>query len=866
MSKVHLVTFMLASAVFGSGSVFAAKISDVRGTVHNLSHPLNTIDYIPVGGSLPIRTVMATSTQPGFCVFCHTAHNSSPSTPPLWNKVFSVVAYTTYTSSSMDALSDQGITELAQPGDSSKMCLSCHDGTLAVGTVAVFNGRQNQLIELSGTTVEGAMPASASSIDGGATTGYTRRLGADLRNDHPISVNYTASLASRDGELRAVDSNQRSNFDSGATIGPRADLAKHKLPLYGVAGSAQIQCPTCHDPHIRDDNPAVGNQKFLRLNRFQEAQPAASFNEANDIICLACHEKGGDSWAYSAHANSLVGLQTYLAVPGETLREFPANLPVWKASCLNCHDTHTVEGARRLLREGTDSFSTANTPKAGGNPAIEETCFQCHTTTVSSVITYSNLNYSVPDIRSDYDLAIHMPIKSSDQAANSEVHDIGGNFDDAVLLEGGVNCTAWDNKCGADFVEKRLNLGAGNLFNRHAECSDCHNPHRVVKFRDFRGNPPGILMGTPDAAGTHGHDEFGNIHTNIASGVLRGITGVEPMYSGASFQEIPAGFTVKRGDPGSSTGESVDDPYVTREYQVCLKCHSNYGYADNNVYPIGNRPSLTNSGGGTLSGINELTQFTNQAKEFQAPWTHKGEPLTTSDSGASAAYSANNHRSWHPVMDNTGRTPAIRGGLDPNTFLSPWNKVGAVGTQTMYCSDCHGSATGLTTVEPAGGDNGNSWGPHGSSNNFLLKGVWDQNVGSASADALCFRCHDYNQYANPDTLPTDKKISGFSGLASAAAPDNDTNLHVQHASKMKLTVLPMRCSQCHEAVSHGWKNKALLVNLNDVGPEAGQSVGTIILAAALPYSMQPYYLSAWLKVNSFAKSGEWKKADCSGCH
>jgi hypothetical protein len=42
---------------------------------------------------------------------------------------------------------------------------------------------------------------------------------------------------------------------------------------------------------------------------------------------------------------------------------------VWKASCLNCHDTHTVQGARRLLREGTDSTAV---PKTGGNPALEQ--------------------------------------------------------------------------------------------------------------------------------------------------------------------------------------------------------------------------------------------------------------------------------------------------------------------------------------------------------------------------------------------------------------------------------------------------------------------------------------------------------------
>jgi len=63
-----------------------------------------------------------------------------------------------------------------------------------------------------------------------------------------------------------------------------------------------MECITCHDPHIRSTEGE--NIKFLRVNRFQKAQPAegAAFDKANDIICLACHQKEG--WALSAHANS----------------------------------------------------------------------------------------------------------------------------------------------------------------------------------------------------------------------------------------------------------------------------------------------------------------------------------------------------------------------------------------------------------------------------------------------------------------------------------------------------------------------------------------------------------------------------------
>jgi Doubled CXXCH motif (Paired_CXXCH_1) len=815
-----------AAAVWLAVPAAAQRISDVKGTRHNLS----------VDGAFGTHAAPGATTE--VCVFCHTPHGATqadlggaPLRSPLWNRrVPAGSTYTPYTSSSLDA---QAILDglNAQPGGSSKLCLSCHDGTLAIGNVNVLNGNANVSIPMTGTGTGGTMPAGA-----GLASGFTRNLGTDLSNDHPISLTFNSALAARDGELRPVDAAQRWPAGSGTVLGLRASGFKPLLPLEptGNAGAGQVQCATCHDPHIRELDASKGNQKFLRAQRFQEVPPTAAHDAANDTICLSCHDKnqGAGSWAVSAHARPDVADETFRDAAA-TLREFPTGLPVWKAGCLSCHDTHAVQGSRRLTREGTDAPSVAGAPRQGGNPALENTCYQCHTNGAASAL---NSVAQVPNLEAEFAQAIRMPITTADQGgATEEVHDIGGSFSD-----GANNCTGPTNKCGADFIESKEKLAQ-----RHAECTDCHNPHRVVKFRLFTGGAAG-LAGAPDPAGTHRHDDTA-AHSNLASGVLRGTWGVEPVYGSTSFQSLPSGYVTKRGDPGANADTSVTAPYVTREYQICLKCHSDNGYADNNVYPLGNRPALGRSGG-TPPGTNNLTVYTNQAKEFQAPLTHRGD-ATAPNSGAGSLFTSGNHRSWHPVMAPTGRSAP-----SASAFRAPWGN--GIGTQTMYCSDCHGSNTPEGTVVPAGGEDGTPWGPHGSNNNFLLKGQWNSTVGAndrgdsgPNPNGLCFKCHNPNTYAN-------RNGSGATGFFNG----DRGNLHAYHTDKIE----SIRCNWCHVAVPHGWKNKALLVNLNDVGPEAGRAGNEEwrMNASGQAFNQEPYYLNAKLKVRTFANSGNWVDSNC----
>lgn len=877
----------------------AVIVSNVQATKHNLSAAVSGT------GVVPVRTVKATS-ESQVCVFCHTPHGANQSlSSPLWNRSLSTATYTPYTSSSMEATA-------TQPTGDSKLCLSCHDGTMAIGTVGVLNGKAVP-IAMSGTGTGGVMPSGT-----GATTGFTRNIGINLSNDHPISFPYNTALggtAGTDGELRSPPV-----IVSGITVvGNMSSNSKPTFPLQ----NDQLQCTTCHDPHLSDTNTFNSPLKFLRGNRLQRVQPLGGlFVPDNDIMCLACHEKAGDAWSYSAHSNELVADETYLNSAAD-IREFARGTAVWQASCLNCHDTHSVEGSRRLVREGTTAI---NIPKSGGNSAIEQSCYQCHTMngTITSILEPVSPPNKTPDIQTDFALTYHMPI-----SLQPETHDIGGNFDDST--RGGPRCNTAGSQCGKDFVESQALLGkisaGGFLSNRHTECTDCHNPHRASKNRLFSDRAV-----TPAPAGTHKHNIVaGDVvpHNNLASGSLRGTFGVEPIYISAEFGSNPTNFDVKRGDVGTSISTIVTSTYVTREYQVCLKCHSNYSYDNNLPPPL----PLISQTGGTLAGVNGMTYYHDNAMEFQAPVLHQGEPFSTIDSGADPTfYSANNHRSWHPVMDKTGRTAVVRPGADRLLWRAPWNGSNAdggvaivpdaVGNQTMHCGDCHGSLTNLGDgANPVGGEDGAPWGPHGSSVEFMLKGSWrtdSPNTHTLGSNNLCFRCHEETQYASPiaasGVATVTTRSSGFSGTNNLLQPV--PNLHQSHAyftTQGGTTIAPSwpatangtyRCTMCHTGTAHGWKNKAFLTNLNDLGPEIlalGGETTTAINASGIPitttlaagapvpkgtkapavsvtsggYSNGPYYRGSLLTIvnngvtaNGFKAPGTWVQADCatSGCH
>ncbi len=167
------------------------------------------------------------------CKPCHTPHNTKPLPAPLWNHEMSIATYTMYDSPTMDA------DVSSQPSGISKICLSCHDGTVA--------------LENYGDITSGTIYLFGENL-----------IGTDLRNDHPISFVYDDSLAIKDGELYDPSTKLSGLVGSSGTI--------HDDMLF----QGKMECSSCHDVH--NTRAAPGTKLLVKDN-------------SGSSLCLTCHDK-----------------------------------------------------------------------------------------------------------------------------------------------------------------------------------------------------------------------------------------------------------------------------------------------------------------------------------------------------------------------------------------------------------------------------------------------------------------------------------------------------------------------------------------------------------------------------------------------
>ena len=335
------------------GAVSGLAQSRIADTPHNLS----------AGGPGLVRA----TTEQQICIFCHTPHNAS-SVQPLWNRNAPVAAYTVYASTSLQA-------KPGQPTGTSKLCLSCHDGTIALGTVV----SRTQPI---------AMARGMTTLQPGKSN-----LGTDLSDDHPISFRYDVALTGKNRKLRSP---------MGLPPGVRLD------------GNQELQCTTCHDAHSNTWG------KFLVMDNSQSQLCGACHNQGNTSIashtdCKSCHQSHtapSGPWLLTKQTVSTTCISCHGGQPGPTagkniaadMRKLSKHDTNSAASltdhvpnnvgCSDCHEGHTMSSGTVLAPGIQPTLGRINGVSAAGAPVLRaqyeyEVCFKCHADNATSVTMVS---------------------------------------------------------------------------------------------------------------------------------------------------------------------------------------------------------------------------------------------------------------------------------------------------------------------------------------------------------------------------------------------------------------------------------------------------------------------------------------------
>ena len=171
--KKNIIIAVAVLAGVGLSAVSHTNAATITGSKHDLSGS--------TGGEI--------------CVACHTPHNANTTVTdaPLWNHTMTTATYEVYASPTFNGT-------ISQPTGVSKLCLSCHDGTIA--------------------------PDAFTGHTGVTSIAAAGNLGTNLKKSHPISFTYDAALATADGELT----------DPGT------------LPA-GWINNSKFECSSCHDVH-----------------------------------------------------------------------------------------------------------------------------------------------------------------------------------------------------------------------------------------------------------------------------------------------------------------------------------------------------------------------------------------------------------------------------------------------------------------------------------------------------------------------------------------------------------------------------------------------------------------------------------------
>lgn len=213
------------TTVLATGLLLVLAVGPAKASLAGSKH-----DFTATGGT-PIAGVTE------LCKSCHVPHKPLMNVP-LWAHALSTYTYNLYGTNANYTAGNAAAYDASPTGlvgSKSQLCLSCHDGTVAV----------------AGTTYIGSAGNIMWNNNAAAGGQGSPNPNNGLLGSHPIAVNYTTVRTAQTAEYADISAN------------PDVKLQASK-----------VQCTSCHEPHRK----VAGTKMLVKSN-------------ANSALCTTCHIK-----------------------------------------------------------------------------------------------------------------------------------------------------------------------------------------------------------------------------------------------------------------------------------------------------------------------------------------------------------------------------------------------------------------------------------------------------------------------------------------------------------------------------------------------------------------------------------------------
>jgi len=252
--RKKILSLLLPILLLVAGVAWAAPGTGITGTPHDFTQ-----------GEFQATPAV------GLCTFCHTPHKAGTQRL-IWNHQLSANSYNWGTVTHTIGGTELPAIDTSWTGPT-RFCLSCHDGSVAFGSVYWFDKKTYVGVSPINVGVEDNMTYHTNHLIG---------LNGNLAGNHPVAVPYPLSnvkntyngVSTGDGVLMGdfVANPQVNNirlfYDNGGVVVAGAS-----------PGKTGIECSSCHDPH----NGSTVTGKWLLRGDLT--------GSGTTYICLKCHTK-----------------------------------------------------------------------------------------------------------------------------------------------------------------------------------------------------------------------------------------------------------------------------------------------------------------------------------------------------------------------------------------------------------------------------------------------------------------------------------------------------------------------------------------------------------------------------------------------